>query len=54
MVSERRAIDVRDLQDIRELINPEGITDGKIVAAQARFYGCCYKMNPKFYRDDRP
>ena len=45
---------MRDLQDIRELINPEGITDGKIVAAQARFYDYCKMMNPKFYRDDRP
>ena len=45
---------MRDLQDIRELINPEGITDGKIVAAQTRFYDYCKMMNPKFYRDDRP
>lgn len=45
---------MENLQEIMELINPEGIVDAKIVAAQGSFYDYCKMMNPKFYRDDRP
>ena len=45
---------MRDLTELKELLNPEGIVDGRILAAQTTFYEYCKLMNPKFYRDDRP
>ena len=42
-----------DLQDIRELINPEGTDDQRIIAARHSFWEYCKLRNPKFFKDDR-
>ncbi|MDL2258871.1 hypothetical protein LJC42_06960 [Eubacteriales bacterium OttesenSCG-928-K08] len=41
------------MQDIRELINPEGITSKNIIAAQKSFWNYSKLMNSKFFCDDR-
>ena len=45
---------MRDLTELKELINPEGVIDGRILAAQENFYEYCKLRNPKFFRNDRP
>lgn len=37
---------MRDLTELKELLNPEGIVDGRILAAQTTFYEYCNEVLP--------
>lgn len=44
---------MHNLKELAELINPEGIADKRIIAAQKSFWEYCKLINPKFFKEDR-